>query len=279
MSLTSENQNLQTELKCLDFSPELVELVFWYSVVLPPWPPGQRLRSRDVHVKLFTLFIGDAPVISCTWDPESFLDRGNYLAEVTLSGLLDSETSWVTTTDIGITGPHQRGPKILIQEFGLDWMRAVRVNGCMLCNVKKQTPEICLAAVEQNVNALRFVNLQTPEICLSAVKRDGYALCYVKKQTPQLCLAAVEQNGCALGFVDIQTPEICLAAVRQNGNALRYVGEQNPQICLAAVEQDGNALEYVTLQTSEICFTAINQNPDALKYVKLNCRQKTVSKF
>ena len=46
--------------------------------------------------------------------------------------------------------------------------------------VKKQTPEICLAAVKRNGYALAFVKEQTKEICLEAVKQNGYALRYVK---------------------------------------------------------------------------------------------------
>ena len=46
--------------------------------------------------------------------------------------------------------------------------------------VKKQTPEIYLAAVKQNGYALEYVKEQTEDICLEAVKQNGYALRYVK---------------------------------------------------------------------------------------------------
>ena len=42
---------------------------------------------------------------------------------------------------------------------------------------------------------------QTPEICLAAVKRDSEALTYVKDQTPEICLAAFEQNKESIQFV------------------------------------------------------------------------------
>ena len=42
--------------------------------------------------------------------------------------------------------------------------------------MKEQTPEICLAAVNQNGMALVFVKEQTPEICLAAVREDGMIL-------------------------------------------------------------------------------------------------------
>ena len=54
---------------------------------------------------------------------------------------------------------------------------------------------------------------QTPEICLAAVQQNGYALEYVKEQTPVICLDAVQKNELALQFVKEQTPIICMAAV------------------------------------------------------------------
>ena len=49
----------------------------------------------------------------------------------------------------------------------------------MLAIRKRSTTEICLAAVEQNGNALRYVQDQTTEICLEAVEQSGNALQYV----------------------------------------------------------------------------------------------------
>ena len=114
--------------------------------------------------------------------------------------------------------------------------------------VEKQTPEMCLKAVEQDGNALCYAQDQTPEICLKAVEQNGYALRYVEKQTPEMCLKAVEKNGYALQFVEKQTPETCLKAVAQNGFALQYVKNQTPEICLKAVERCGEALQYVKNQ-------------------------------
>jgi len=45
--------------------------------------------------------------------------------------------------------------------------------------VKKKTPEICLAAVQQNGLALEFVNDQTPEICMAAVQQNELATKYI----------------------------------------------------------------------------------------------------
>src|SRR4030042_1057957 len=88
---------------------------------------------------------------------------------------------------------------------------------------RDQTPKLCLEAVKQNGDALRYVRDQTPKLCLEAVKENGHALRYVRDQTLELCLEAVKQNGDALRYVRDQTPELCLEAVKRNGDALRYV--------------------------------------------------------
>jgi hypothetical protein len=40
-------------------------------------------------------------------------------------------------------------------------------------------------------------------MCLEAVKQDGNSLKYVKEQTEEICLEAVKQNGYAIKYVNI----------------------------------------------------------------------------
>jgi len=145
---------------------------------------------------------------------------------------------------------------------------AVCQRGDELKFVKNQTLEICLQAVRQNSLALQYVKKQTPKICLEAVRWNGCSLLYVKKQTPEICLEAIRQNGCALQYVENQRYEICIEAVRQYGYALQYVKEQANEICLEAVRRNGCSLQYVKKQTNEICLEAVRENGLALKYVK-----------
>jgi hypothetical protein len=42
--------------------------------------------------------------------------------------------------------------------------------------VKEQTEEICLEAVKQDKNALKYVKEQTEKICLEAIKKKGCVL-------------------------------------------------------------------------------------------------------
>ncbi len=55
--------------------------------------------------------------------------------------------------------------------------------------------------IYKKLNKLQFVKKQTPELCLAAVQQYGRALGYVKEQTYELCLEAVKHYGYALQFV------------------------------------------------------------------------------
>jgi hypothetical protein len=55
--------------------------------------------------------------------------------------------------------------------------------------------------------ALRYVKKQTPELCLAAVQQNGWALLYAKEQTPELCFAAVQQNSLVLEYIQGNPPE------------------------------------------------------------------------
>lgn len=60
--------------------------------------------------------------------------------------------------------------------------------------------------------ALKYIHNQTPQLCLAAVQQNGMALSYVHTQTPEICMAAVKQNPKALQFVHEPTSEIIAAA-------------------------------------------------------------------
>ncbi len=95
-------------------------------------------------------------------------------------------------------------------------LRLVKHDGFALEYIKKQTPELCLAAVKESGNALQFVKKQTQKVCLAAVQQNGWALKYVKKQTLKICLEAVKQKSSALQHVKDQTPELFDRMLEEN---------------------------------------------------------------
>jgi hypothetical protein len=173
--------------------------------------------------------------------------------------------------------------------------------------------ELCLAAVKQNSESLRYAppELRTMELCLAAVKQNGESLLYVPKelQTMELCLAAVEQNEAAWGYVqeelrdevakaagleleklELQRLKRWLDFVRKNPSDFPRIPEKyrTREICLIAVESRGGVCAHIptALQSEEFFIEAVNVNTNgkALKYVPdefrtLNVCLASVKKF
>ncbi|HBF8040557.1 hypothetical protein KWU12_15605 [Clostridioides difficile] len=79
----------------------------------------------------------------------------------------------------------------------------------MLKDIKEQTEEICLMAIEQQPLALQYVKVQTKRICMEAIKQDKGALRYVKDKT-------MVSNNLDSNISKKQTYEDCLELVKQN---------------------------------------------------------------
>jgi hypothetical protein len=86
--------------------------------------------------------------------------------------------------------------------------------------VKEQTPELCFAAVKNNICSLKFVNKQTPELCLAAVKKDASSIQLVKEQTNELCLIALKNNPWCFQHVITMSEEMWRLAVKKDGRIL-----------------------------------------------------------
>jgi hypothetical protein len=72
-----------------------------------------------------------------------------------------------------------------------------------LATNKEQTDEECKSAVMKDGLQLKFVIEQTPEICMMAIKQNPEALKFVViPQTFEMCRCAIEQNGLMFEHVD-----------------------------------------------------------------------------
>ena len=97
----------------------------------------------------------------------------------------------------------------------------------------RQTEHMCLHAMQHSLMhevLLKWIHKQTPAICLAAVQNNGHALQHVRKQTPEICLAAVQNNGHALQHVRKQTPEICIAAFEQTFDSMTLCHDKSIEI-------------------------------------------------
>ena len=174
-----------------------------------------------------------------------------------------------------------------------DRINIVRKNGLMLQKIVNQTEKICVAAIEQNPEAIQYVypECMTDIVKMTAVTKDSTMLKYIDDQTEELCLiavtrypntiqyvspecmtntvkmTAVKKDPAMLKYIDDQTDELCLEAVKQNPKMLQYVNNQTEEICLKAVSMDGLTLAWAVVQSDDICLEAVKQDPYAIEYV------------
>ncbi len=157
-------------------------------------------------------------------------------------------------------------------------LQKVTTHGFALRKIKCQTTEICLAAVKNKGNAIRYItpqNLITDEIRMEAVKSNPYAIRYIddEHKTPELCDLAITGNGWTLKYIPNTIKnydELCKKALNYRSNVLEFICEkhQSKRICLDTVKKHGLALKYVKNKDIEICYEAVKQNPKAIKYVE-----------
>jgi hypothetical protein len=138
---------------------------------------------------------------------------------------------------------------------------------CQIAHVTRQTPELCLAAVEACSAAFVYIHHPNERMCLAAVRKDAYLLDYVSvdNQTEAVCMAALSNKPFAIMYIRHPTPEMLLTAVNIEPHALAYIPPEHrsEEVCLAAVQRDGLALKYVCNQTPAIVAAALAQNPQA----------------
>jgi len=172
--------------------------------------------------------------------------------------------------------------KIIIKKFinREDWPNSVWTNILLhepnaLKFVEKQTPDLCLLAIQGNAFALEFVREQTDQMCVIAVTRKWQTIRHVKNQTTELCRLALDGNYEALRYIRNQTDAFCRYAIMNNHNALRYVAYQTEELYRYAIGLDWRALKYImkfnsmntAIDVHELCILAIEQDVGALTYV------------
>jgi hypothetical protein len=165
-------------------------------------------------------------------------------------------------------------------------MAFVSIDGMQLEFVKKQNFDICVTAIKQNINSIKFIKLKSPQLILEIVKVDGLLLkdliIEVNKDDrilyDKICTKAVLQNGLALKYIKSQTFDMCIAAVKNNGKAIKYINlklsdDIMEYLSEIAIKQNPLTLKYIKKQTINLSSMAITSDGLALKYV--NDKYKT----
>lgn len=112
----------------------------------------------------------------------------------------------------------------IIREMSQEWyIENLSYHGYWLRNIKNQTFDICVKAIQIDAMNIQYVQNQTPELCLYAANLNGLSLMHIREQTEEVCIAAVKENADAFGYIREQTYAICLAAVSISGCLLKLI--------------------------------------------------------
>ena len=131
---------------------------------------------------------------------------------------------------------------------------AVSEDGLSLRLIKKQTPELCLEAVEQNPKAISYVDKAMCEAvnphCYAQLEEAARRPAKGKKSPKKNKIKETEKTKSKEPVIDLrtikkQTDALCLKAVKQDGLQLRYVYRQTRKICREAIKQNQAANDYV----------------------------------
>jgi hypothetical protein len=146
-------------------------------------------------------------------------------------------------------------------------------------DVTFQGYDICIQAIIQNPNELVNIKYQTRDQCLLAVQQKAYTISCIKHITPSLCMDCITVNNNCYSFIPrcMRTKEIMLHAVRSKGMNIKHIRgkrTQTDEIAMAAVLNNGYALQYVNDKTHAIVMAAVSQVGNAIsscqKYPDIN---------
>lgn len=170
-----------------------------------------------------------------------------------------------------------------------------------------QTPEICMAATEQNFEAFEHVIDQTQAVCILAMERDERVYSYIrdgkirdavreihppftgripaKKNPDEFSMKFVAEavkrltlDPKLIFYLPFETPETRMAAVMQDGSLICIMDEkaQTPSLRAAAVHQTWEGLEGVAAQSPEIIGLALETDIRAVAGIR---NQETRERF
>ncbi len=115
-----------------------------------------------------------------------------------------------------------------------DAIRHVSANGLSLVLIPPalKTPEVCLAAVEENSEALEHVplELKTEKLCMLAVAKDGASIRFVPDdlKTELICQKAVKHTYLAILHIPKHLHQLALEDCTRSAIEQSYKGYYRP---------------------------------------------------
>jgi hypothetical protein len=151
-------------------------------------------------------------------------------------------------------------------------MAAVQQNGRAIRYIKNPSPKVQMAAVQQYGESIRHIKNPSPEVQMAAVQRDGEAIRYIKNPSPEMQMAAVQRDGGAIRYINNPSPEVQMAAVQSTGRVIQYIKNPSPEVQMAAAKQNGKAIRFINNPNPELQFklqmAAVQQDGRVIQFIK-----------
>lgn len=127
-----------------------------------------------------------------------------------------------------------------------------------------QTEAVCIAAVEESAQALKYVIHQTPRIVRAALKKDGDVWSYVHTQSIELHSIAAKTNTLHKKFA------LLVKNVEWDGRSLQYLKRTDRKLCLKVVLSSGLLMDQISLVDvrgdNSFWGPVVQMYKDAIKY-------------
>lgn len=153
----------------------------------------------------------------------NFLDFGTIVADVKPLGRIYTDPAGQKWKSEGVELTNFRHICTLSIWTDEERSRLAKCEPLILVPGFVQTKKSCLETVTKSGMMLQFVRkeFRTPAVCMAAVQENGFALKYVPNRTHSLCFSAVHNEGFAILFVPVhmRVKNICDRAIYRNPTA------------------------------------------------------------
>jgi len=148
------------------------------------------------------------------------------------------------------------------------WEKCVTSDGLSLMNCTNQTMELCKIAIEQNSNAIQYINesiftkKQIIELQLMGIVKNPMVIKYVMKPTKEQIETALLQNGIAIKYIQNPSYDHCKLAIKQNKSACESIKDNYYKYILNDNLYEKSSKE---IDPCSICYS------DESHFIKFNC--------
>ena len=147
----------------------------------------------------------------------------------------------------------------------------LKKDGMVLEHVKDKTQEHCNIALNNNIDAIKFVpeEYQTIEMGWKALLNNINNIAYIKKQTKQMGTYVINKDGGLLSHVKHKTSDMCMDAVMKNPWSIMDIEDdlKTDDILLAAISVDPSVINSIKYKSDTFYMLSMIMNSNAEEYI------------